>query len=459
MFTHMAAAPTTPLPDLPREDRRRLSLFFSCNEDLAALAAALIKELPPPPSPPIALPQSPTPFSDSGLPSSQSSAPSTQHSPPPDLDEFTLQSWLSRPDIAAHIDYRRQEADHRTRQRAISALEDVCRLTKDLIEKRRAASTILRILARTGAPTGRSGGPKVGGFVGSRARNGASSHQFHSFNQPHSDSPSYESSGSSTSYPTSTTSCPDPDDDIEDDADDTEDDADIDPFSAPSRGAAPVHCQGREPLEPVCKTQAPEGRHSWAHAARNPQSSSHDSALSTQSSALPLPYDWSRYTTPHTTPQLQSLSLPSTPDLDAARLAFFAGGDSAIRIITPNSSRLPHPITTPQRVIANVLDALQRDKHAGLITAFNHSGILDRSPDALTTFADAFTADFPHIARSHDPTFRGDKQPSDHEFSCTCSLAYPNFQNHRFTIRCTLHRPTDGPLARCWLLTMKPDTS
>jgi hypothetical protein len=392
MFPHMAAAPTTPLPDLPREDRRRLSLFFSCNEDLAALAAALIKEHPTPP-PPTALPQSSTPTPDSQLPP-QHSAPSTQHSTPPDLDEFTLQSWLSRPDIAAHIDYRRQEADHRTRQRAISALEDVCRRTKDLIEKRRAASTILRILA--GAAPTRPSPPRATDRGLERPVSTARQRGLAPESPP---APSPHDSHDSH---------PDPgDDDAEDNTDDHSD----------------------------------------------------DSALSTQSSALPLPCDWSRCTTPHTTLQLQSLSLPSTPDLDAARLAFFAGGDSAIRIITPNSSRLPHPITTPQRIIANVLDALQRDKHAGLITAFNHSGILDRSPDALTTFAAAFTADFPHISRSHDPIFRGDRQPSDHEFSCTCSLAYPNFQNHRFTIRCTLHRPTDGPLARCWLLTMKPDTS
>jgi hypothetical protein len=237
MFPHMVAAPTSPLPDLPREDRRRLSLFFSCNEDLAALAAALNKELPPPP-PPTALPQSSAPTPDSQLPP-QHSAPSTQHSPP-DLDEFTLQSWSTRPDISAHIDYRRREAEYRARKTALHFLEEVLRATNDLIEKRRAASAILRTLNRAGAPIGRTGHPTTPVISNALSRNSAS-HASHSSHQSHSNSST--SSETSTTSTTSTTYPQDPDDL----ADDAEDDTDTD-FDDTNPDDSPIHPSTHSPL-------------------------------------------------------------------------------------------------------------------------------------------------------------------------------------------------------------------
>jgi hypothetical protein len=148
----VATATTSPLPNLSREDRQRLTLFFKHGEDFAQLADKLAEQLnaaAPGPSDPLLR------VLASGSP--QHSAPSTQHSPS-DLDEFSLQTWASQPEIAAHIACRRAEADYRARKNAITFLEEVLRSTDNLIEKRRAATAILRILSRAGAPPIRPSG-------------------------------------------------------------------------------------------------------------------------------------------------------------------------------------------------------------------------------------------------------------------------------------------------------------
>ena len=149
-------APNSALPTLPREDRQRLILFFKCDEDLARLAAELDSNAMA-----AAPAASSAQFPSSTLPHLHSSSASDPLRPlrsnpvsdPP--DEFELQSWSTRPEIAAHIAHRRQETCHRSRKNAIENLEEVLKATADLIEKRRAASAILRTLNRTGAPSGR----------------------------------------------------------------------------------------------------------------------------------------------------------------------------------------------------------------------------------------------------------------------------------------------------------------
>jgi hypothetical protein len=148
----VATATSSPLPTLAREDRQRLTLFFKHGEDFALLADKLAEQLnaaePSSPSDP----SSPRPRVSACASPPQHSALSPQHSA---LDEFSLQTWASQPEIAAHIACRRAEADYRARKNAITFLEEVLRSTDNLIEKRRAASTILRILSRSDAPSGR----------------------------------------------------------------------------------------------------------------------------------------------------------------------------------------------------------------------------------------------------------------------------------------------------------------
>jgi hypothetical protein len=141
----VATATNSALPTLPREDRQRLTLFFQCGENLATLADKLNAAQNSGPK-------------DSGPSPSQHSAPSTQHS---DIDEFELQSWSTQPDIAAHIAHRRAEAAYRARKNALEELERILKETDNLIERRRAASAILRTLNRAGAPTGRSSSPTL----------------------------------------------------------------------------------------------------------------------------------------------------------------------------------------------------------------------------------------------------------------------------------------------------------
>jgi hypothetical protein len=151
----VATATSSPLPTLAREDRQRLTLFFKHGEDFALLADKLAEQLntaePSSPSDP----SSPRPRVSACVSPPQHSALSPQRSA---LDEFSLQTWASQPDIAAHIACRRAEADYRARKNAITFLEEVLRSTDNLIEKRRAATAILRILSRAGAPPIRPSG-------------------------------------------------------------------------------------------------------------------------------------------------------------------------------------------------------------------------------------------------------------------------------------------------------------
>ncbi len=246
MFPHMVAAGTQ-LPPLPREDRHRLTLFFKLEENLASLAEELNRSLPAadhPASSPVHLLTSSPVHSSPNHPLTHSplqpnSAPSTQHSAPcssPDPhDEFSLQSWASRADIAAHIDFRRKEADRRHRQSALAALEHVLNHTQNLIEKRRAASTVLQTLNRAGSHGGTSlrgvrnpSSPRTADTT-THINAASSSHQAH---RPHT---------------TSTTHPPDPNDQ----------DDDTDPNTAPNSDS-PVHPLTSSPVHSSPPLSIPE---------------------------------------------------------------------------------------------------------------------------------------------------------------------------------------------------------
>jgi hypothetical protein len=167
MFLHMVAtAAQLPLPTLPREDRHRLTLFFKCGEDLAKLAEELAvpsKSVPP---------TSMDPREPEGRNGTDTLTASPAHrvtpSSDPDHDEFTLQTWSTQPEIAAHIAHRRSEREHRARMNAIAKLEHVAEATTDLIEKRRTATAILRTLNRApSSPRGGGGGARAAGGGGS----------------------------------------------------------------------------------------------------------------------------------------------------------------------------------------------------------------------------------------------------------------------------------------------------
>ncbi len=332
---HMAAAATTPLPELSADDAA-LFLRFIGSGTLDSLAASLDK------------------------------------TPLPHTTGWTLVDlyrWSTSESIAPWLAYHKSQVFDSRKTSALNHLTDLADNTQDPIERRRAATTILRALGVGALRPLRLTAPKS---TADHARNVAA--------------PSKDDALPSLTPPTA------PNDD------------------------------------PATTTKLPG----------------------------PAAYDWSRYKPPRA-----PLSLDSTPDLDAARLAFFAGGDAGRTIKTPDISPRPHPAATPTRVIDFVLSSLGRDSSLRgedrFITAFNHSGIEDRSPESFEAFRKNLHASFPHILNSFHPLFYDERQTGDHEFTCLVSLMYPNRNCDRFRVRCRLKRPETGPLARCWLLSMAPE--
>lgn len=64
----------------------------------------------------------------------------------PTADLLSLYAFLSRPDIAAWVAFHRAEQHHAQKQLVIAQLTTVCKSSENLVEKRRAATTLLRAL-------------------------------------------------------------------------------------------------------------------------------------------------------------------------------------------------------------------------------------------------------------------------------------------------------------------------
>ena len=128
MFAPMVAhATTSPLPQLSPEDKRLLRIYFRVGQSIQALADELISIQ--------ALHRADSPHSS--LP--------TPHSPPP--DEFDLATWATSDHIAPHIAYRKQELVDARREEALKELTTLVKHSGDALERRRAATTLLRMLS------------------------------------------------------------------------------------------------------------------------------------------------------------------------------------------------------------------------------------------------------------------------------------------------------------------------
>jgi hypothetical protein len=193
------------------------------------------------------------------------------------------------------------------------------------------------------------------------------------------------------------------------------------------------------------------------------------SALSTQSAALREMKDSGPKTQDlasprlHPLPQLppkslEPLELSSTRDLDSARSRFFSYSLGLVQ--TPSHTPRPHPGFAPGIITARVLSAIQlatRDS-SSFITIFNHSGIEDRSLHSFDCFCESLRAAIPKAFKSRDLIPLSHKQTGDHSFRAELAVTLPGASD-RLILSLNLHRPTTGPLARCWLVKLPPDTS
>jgi len=151
----VVAAPTTPLPALSKGDKLRLTLYFSLGQSVEALALELLdihrghqSHLANPTQPPAPFSEALTTENTALAPilsSPSSSALSTQSSAPP--DSYDLAAWTLSDPIAPHIAYRRAEHLEQRKQRALAELDTILAdAASSPIEKRRAATTMLRML-------------------------------------------------------------------------------------------------------------------------------------------------------------------------------------------------------------------------------------------------------------------------------------------------------------------------
>ncbi len=127
MFVSMVAhATTSPLPLLSPEDKRLLRIYFRVGQSIQALADELISL-------------------DAINRSSTDSPQPIPHSPLP--DEFDLATWATSETIAPHINYRKQELADARREEALKELTSLVKHSDDALERRRAATTLLRMLS------------------------------------------------------------------------------------------------------------------------------------------------------------------------------------------------------------------------------------------------------------------------------------------------------------------------
>ncbi len=163
----VAQAPTTPLPTLSRPDKLRLTLYFSLGQSVEALALELLdihrdhqSRLKTNNSEPATFLEALTTENtalasfhsglgtrDSALSSPPDSALGTRHSALPP-DAYDLAAWTLSDPIAPHIAYRRSEHLEQRKQRALQELDTILAdAASSPVEKRRAATTMLRMLA------------------------------------------------------------------------------------------------------------------------------------------------------------------------------------------------------------------------------------------------------------------------------------------------------------------------
>ncbi len=159
MFVPMVAhATTSPLPLLSPEDKRLLRIYFRVGQSIQALADELISL-------------------DAINRSSPDSPLPIPHSPLP--DEFDLATWATSDQIAPHIAYRKQELADARREEALKELTSLVKHSGDALERRRAATNLLRMLStqltRNRAPSPASPAAGTGGGRGARAAGGEGS--------------------------------------------------------------------------------------------------------------------------------------------------------------------------------------------------------------------------------------------------------------------------------------------
>ncbi len=383
-----------PLPTLTPEDSALFLRFINAGASLAKLADSHKDN-----------PHSPTsPTGPTDLTSPNPTRPIGPISPigpiPPSLP--ALYHWSTQPHIAPWIAFHQSQLDQADQREMVAHLKVLARSSENPVERRRAATTLLRALGLMAHGGTASGGTTLRGV---RA-------------------------------PPSPRPGPRPED--------------------PPRGGgnSSDSRRGTERPDAAARAENLENSGSPIHPSTHSKPSSDSAPTTLDQPPSPFtPYTWKL-----PKPKRAELSLPTTPDLDAARLAHFAGTTNHAaqnQVPTPPSSPLPHPTFSPKHVLSLVLNSFKGD--AGFITAFNHSGIEDRSHESLELFSQSLRTLFPHLPRSYHPLYYNECQHSDHAWSCLCSLAYPNYNADRFRFRCTFKRPTEGPLARCWLLTMEPE--
>ncbi len=169
----VAPAPTTPLPTLSKPDRLRLTLYFATGQSTEALALELL-QIQRQQSEHLAGKAESSSLSQALiiegtalapiLSDSSSDSASLRRSVTSSLpDSYDLASWTLSPEIAPHIAYHRAESLERRKQSALQELDTLLATSDSPIERRRAATTMLRMLTRSNSPALRSGGDRPGG--------------------------------------------------------------------------------------------------------------------------------------------------------------------------------------------------------------------------------------------------------------------------------------------------------
>ncbi len=146
----VAQAATTPLPQLSKPDKLRLTLYFAGGQSTEALAQTLLElhqnhQAANPTNPRAPIPQ-PLITENTALAPilSSNSGPGTRDSALPDA--YDLAAWTLSPEISPHIAYRRAELAERRKQTALAELDTILATSTNPIEKSRAATTMLRML-------------------------------------------------------------------------------------------------------------------------------------------------------------------------------------------------------------------------------------------------------------------------------------------------------------------------
>jgi len=410
----VATATTTPLPALSRADKLRLTLYFSLGQSVEALAlelhdihrdhqSRLQSSNPTPATFHEALTTENTALSHSGLGTRDSalspsphSALGTQHSVLPPPDAYDLATWTLHASIAPHIAYRRAEHLEHRKQRALAELDAILSNSDSPIEKRRAATTMLRMLStqlyrsRTSDASPPPSSPPGGGPA---LRGGGGSVSTSSTHAP-------SSSRAPSSPPAN--------------------EADTPP--SPAAGGRGARAAGGEGSVPTSATHSP----------------SRDTAPTTPVTAK------CDASSPHPVTAPISNSPPSIPTL-------YSTGE----IQTPPNSPLPDPTRSPEDLIQLTLAAIQNpdspSPDAARTILYNlHGNYKRRSLSDLNNFNK-------HCLNSINPAWRfrsaagaAPLKPTPAGLTTRIPITLAN--NTIRNLDVGLKRPTAGPLKDCWLL-------